>query len=98
VITPVEEKVEQPKSRERKAEDAQKQYTMQELFPAYDSLSDADKKLITDRFEGIIAGAIKWKGDFGLCTDPTCKNAITKKDSSSPYEISTCPNCGLKFK
>jgi hypothetical protein len=96
--TPVEKKEEpaQPKPRERKPSSANTP-SMQELFPFYDKLSAEDKKLIDDNFDGIENGEVKWKCDFGLCTDPSCKNPFTGKDSRSPYQIKQCPICGTKF-
>jgi hypothetical protein len=95
---PIEEKTRRAAKEETKIEITVE--NVKKLFPAFDKLTDADKKLLVDSIESIKDGVIpiyKKEANDALCSDKECVFVGTREPTSCPEKMSNCPVCGVAF-
>ncbi len=78
-----------------------KVYTLEDIFPKFNELSEVDKKLIKETFRGVdeVKKEILWDKsvDIGFCTDVNCTIGKFGIKCTSPINLTQCPNCGRVF-
>lgn len=98
VEAPVQEKARRESKSETKVSTSIQQLCEQN-FPAWNKLSDKDKKIMIDNiesFNGTIPVYKKEANDI-LCVEQECKFKDSKEPTSCPQEMENCPVCGVKF-